>query len=181
MTNEKTALFKPLQVGRLTLKHKVVMAPLTRFRADENHVHIEAGAKYYSQRSSAPGTLIISEATCVSLRANGQIGVPGLWNDEQVKAWRKITDAVHAKGCFIYCQIWAIGRAAKPEVLAKTNNDYVSSSSVPMKEDGPVPRALTTEEVSAYVEDFGNSAKYAIEAGFDGVEIHAGEQPIGLC
>ena len=148
------------------------MAPLTRYRADNDHVPLHFVKEYYEQRGSVPGTLLVTEATFISTQAGGYANVPGIHNAAQIKAWKEVTDAVHAKGSFIYCQLWALGRAAKPEVINSEGFDFVSSSAVPMKEGLPVPRALTEEEIRQYIKDYAHAAKSAIEAGFDGVEIH---------
>lgn len=100
-------LFAPLQVGNVKLSNRIAMAPLTRFRANDEHVHQDMAVEYYEQRASpVPGTLLISEATPVSARAGNYPNVPGIYNDEQIKAWKKVTDGVHAKGSFIYMQLW---------------------------------------------------------------------------
>jgi len=165
-------LFQPLQVGNATLQHRLVMAPLTRFRADDNHVHTAIAKEYYAQRASVPGTLLITEATFISPRASGYPNVPGIWNSAQIAAWKQITDAVHAKKSFIYCQLWALGRAANPDNLKSKGERFLSSSATPMDSDHAAPEAMTEEDIWAFVADYKNAAKNAIEAGFDGVEIH---------
>jgi len=167
-------LFEPLQIGSVSLKHRLVLAPLTRFRAQDNHVHQSIAEEYYSQRASVPGTLLITEATFISPHASGYPNVPGLWNSEQLAAWKKVTDAVHAKGSYIYVQLWALGRAANPDILEKEGNGPVKSSSdVPMSDDSPKPEPLTEEEIQEFIKDYATAAKSAVEvAGFDGVEIH---------
>lgn len=173
MTNESSNLFKPLKVGNLNLEHRVVLAPLTRFRALDNHVHCEEAINYYEQRACVPGTLLITEASYISLEAGGYDNVPGIFNDAQVKAWKKVTDAVHAKKSHIFIQLWALGRAATTAVMKKNGLDVVSSSDLPISTDHAKPRALTTDEIKAYVHQYGRAAKLAIEAGFDGVEVHS--------
>jgi NADPH2 dehydrogenase len=166
-------LFKSLKVGSLTLSHRIALCPLTRFRADEKNVPILPIVKeYYEQRASVPGTLLITEATFISPQAGGYPNVPGTWNDDQVRAWKEVTDAVHAKGSFIYLQLWALGRLAQPDVLAKTGHKLVSSSSIAVGPDQPAPHALTEAEIEAYILDYVHAAKNAIAAGFDGVQIH---------
>lgn len=177
-------LFTPLQLGNLTLQHRLVMAPLTRFRADDNHVQLPFVKEYYTQRSCVPGTLIITEATFISPRAGGYPNVPGLYTPEQLAAWKEITDAVHAKGGYIYCQLWALGRVANPQVLRSEGGyDLLSSSATPIEapeqekgqkaDDTPVPREMTEDEIWGVIGDFATAAKAAVEqAGFDGVEIH---------
>ncbi|KII83266.1 hypothetical protein PLICRDRAFT_148209 [Plicaturopsis crispa FD-325 SS-3] len=166
-------LFQPTKVGNLTLGHRVVLAPLTRFRADDAHVHTPIAIEYYSQRASTPGTLLISEATFISPQSGGMPNVPGLWNDAQVEAWKPITAAVHAKGSFIYTQLWALGRAADPEVLKKEGGlPYVSASDVQLTGKPIAPRPLTIPEIKEYVQQYATAATNAVRAGFDGVEIH---------
>ena len=166
-------LFSPLKIGRCQLQHRVVMAPLTRFRASDAHVQLPFVKEYYAQRASIPGTLLITEATFISARASGYPNVPGIWNAEQIEAWKQVTQAVHDKGSYIFLQLWALGRVANPKVL-KGLGDYevVSSSPTPEKEASPVPHELSIEEINGFVGDYAQAAKNSIEAGFDGVEIH---------
>jgi NADPH2 dehydrogenase len=164
-------LFQPLRVGNVEVKHRLVLAPLTRMRATGG-IPWDKAALYYAQRGTVPGTLLISEATFISEAAGGYPDAPGIYNAEQVKAWQPITKAVHDKGSFIYCQLWALGRASRPKVLKSLGHDLVSASDLPMDEKAPRPRALTTAEVEAYVQQYAKAAKLAVEAGFDGVELH---------
>lgn len=165
-------LISPLRIGKLDLKHRVVMAPLTRIRADEDHVPLDIAREYYSQRASVPGTLLISEGTFISARAGGRDHVPGIWSEAQIKQWKTITDAVHDHGSFIFCQLWALGRAAEPDDLGKHGYSVVSSGNIPMTESSPVPKPIGEDEISAWTDDYARAAKNAIAAGFDGVEIH---------
>jgi NADPH2 dehydrogenase len=138
-------------------------------------VHSDLGVEYYRQRSSVPGTLIVTEATFIDARAGGYANAPGIYNDEQVAAWKKIVDAVHANGSYIYLQLWALGRAAIPAQLAKEGADfpYVSSGDMQLEGKDRAPRPLSETEISEYVSWYGRAAKLAVEgAGFDGVEIH---------
>ncbi|OJD19676.1 hypothetical protein AJ78_00408 [Emergomyces pasteurianus Ep9510] len=162
----------PIQVGNITLQHRVVLAPLTRYRADDNHVPLPFVKDYYAQRASIPGTLLITEGTFISPRAGGFSNVPGIYNDMQIKAWKEVTDAVHAKGCFIFCQLWALGRAANAQVLTANGYPVVSSSNLPISEKRPVPEPLDEEGIQTFIRDYVQAAKNAIHAGFDGVEIH---------
>ncbi|KAL1943308.1 hypothetical protein VTO73DRAFT_4383 [Trametes versicolor] len=170
-------LFQPVKIGDVTAGHRVVLAPLTRCRANSKHVHTDLAVTYYAQRASVPGTVLISEATFIAPYAGLYAHVPGIWSEEQVASWRKIVDAVHAKGSYIYLQLWALGRAANPAELRAENPDYpyVSASDVPLpeKSDGEAPRPLTIPEIKQYVEAYAQAARNAVYgAGFDGVEVH---------
>jgi len=149
------------------------MAPLTRYRASDAHIPLPMIATYYAQRGCIPGTLLISEATFISPRASGYKNVPGIWNAAQIAAWKDVTAAVHAKGSYIYCQLWALGRAAAQETLRQEfGMDVVSSSAVGMGEGHVAPRALREDEIFEFIGDYAQAARNAIAAGFDGVEIH---------
>ncbi|GCB25555.1 chanoclavine-I aldehyde reductase [Aspergillus awamori] len=165
-------LFDPINVGRMRLSHRMAMAPMTRFRADDAHVPPPMVKDYYEQRAAVPGTLIITEATFISPQAGGFSNVPGIYNQAQIDAWRQVTDAVHAKGSYIYLQLWALGRAADAEALNAQGHALVSSSATPLSSDSPTPKELTEAEIHQYIRDYAEAAKNAIAAGFDGVEIH---------
>ncbi|KAJ5591928.1 uncharacterized protein N7459_002297 [Penicillium hispanicum] len=167
-------LFTPIRVGHMELANRVALAPMTRFRADDQHVPLPFVKDYYAQRGSVPGTLLITEATFISPEAGGYSNVPGIYTDAQITGWKEVTDAVHAKGSYIFMQLWALGRVADPEVLkAEGNFDLVSSSETQAAEDAPISRPLTEKEIQAYIANYARAAKNAIAAGFDGVEIHA--------
>ncbi|KAJ5543983.1 Chanoclavine-I aldehyde reductase fgaOx3 [Penicillium frequentans] len=170
MTTSK--LFDTINLGRMRLSHRMAMAPMTRFRADDAHVPLPMVKEYYEQRAAVPGTLIITEATFISPQAGGFTNVPGIYNQAQIDAWRQVTDAVHARGSHIYLQLWALGRAADAEVLNAQCYGLVSSSASPLSGDSPTPRELTEAEIRQYISDYAEAAKNAIAAGFDGVEIH---------
>ncbi len=120
-----------------------------------------------------PGTLLVSEATLISLRFGGRYDVPGIWSHEQVVAWKEIVDAVHANGCFIFCQLWALGRAGHPEILADSGGHKLSSASaLPMHSGAAIPAEMTEQDIQNALDDYAEAAKKAIAAGFDGVEIH---------
>ncbi|ETW78409.1 hypothetical protein HETIRDRAFT_446181 [Heterobasidion irregulare TC 32-1] len=175
MSSPSPQLFQPLTVGNLVLQHRVVMAPLTRFRANAQHIHTDIAVKYYTQRASIPGTLIISEATFIAPQAGGYANVPGIWSDEQIASWKKVTDAIHAKGSFIYIQLWALGRAADPAQLVLEDSSFqaVSSGNIRMGGREAAPRPLTVDEIKEYVQFYATAASNAVhKAGFDGVEIH---------
>ena len=175
-----THLFTEAKLGDYTLPHRVVMAPLTRSRSlQPGDVPHELNATYYKQRSSA--SLIISEATQISPQGKGYAFTPGIYTDEQIEGWEKITSAVHGKGSKIFLQLWHVGRishsslqpnkelpvapsAIKPEGQAFTYEGLV---------DFETPRALELNEIPNIVEQYRQAARNAKEAGFDGVEIHA--------
>jgi N-ethylmaleimide reductase len=170
-------LFTPLQVGRLTLPNRILLAPLTRTRAGTEHMPNDLMAEYYAQRAS--GGLLITECTMVAPNTSAFIAEPGIYSDAQIEAWKKVTRAVHAKGGRIFMQIWHAGRAAHPDI----NNGVatVSSSAHAIKGEihtpkgkvpHAVPHALSTDEIPAIVAAFAQGAKNAIAAGFDGVEVH---------
>uniref|UniRef100_A0A060TAB1 ARAD1D22462p n=1 Tax=Blastobotrys adeninivorans TaxID=409370 RepID=A0A060TAB1_BLAAD len=180
MTVTSSNAFKPIKVGRMELGHRIVMAPLTRLRADkETHTLPKMAEEYYEQRASRPGTLIITEATFMAERAGGYPSAPGIYSEEQVAQWKKVFEKIHAKGSYVYVQLWHLGRLAPERVMGKGN--VVSASDVPF--DGSqmpgeyyapnnVPRPLTVDEIQQYVKDYAAVAKMAVEAGADGVEIH---------
>ncbi|RFU74761.1 chanoclavine-i aldehyde oxidoreductase [Trichoderma arundinaceum] len=165
-------IFKALQLGQCHLKHKVVLSPMTRFRADDSAVPLPFVKEYYAQRASVPGTMLITEATAISPQSKGFANVPGIWTPEQIDAWREIVNDVHSKGSHIWLQLWATGRSAEVEVLNANGFDLTSSSAVPVGPEEPTPRALTEAEIAAYIEQHVQAAKNAMLAGFDGVEIH---------
>ncbi|KAJ7639557.1 NADH:flavin oxidoreductase/NADH oxidase [Roridomyces roridus] len=166
-------LFQPTRVGDVELAHRVVLAPTTRFRADSNHAPLPHVAEYYGQRASTSGSLLISEATFIAARAGGYPNAPGIWSDEQIGAWKKVTDAVHAKGSYMYLQLWALGRAANPAALAAEGLPLVSASNIP-NGTSDIPRPLTVEEIQEYIHLYATAASNAVhKAGFDGVEIHS--------
>jgi NADPH2 dehydrogenase len=150
------------------------MAPLTRLRANKDHVHGELAKTYYTQRSGVPATLIITEATFIAPQAAGYRNVPGIWNDAQIAAWKAITDAVHANGSYIFVQLWALGRTADPAVLKQEGGfDVVAPSPMPFSDNAIIPRELTVAEIKEYVQLYSKAARNAVKAGFDGVELHA--------
>jgi N-ethylmaleimide reductase len=170
-------LFTPIKVGALTLSNRMLMAPLTRARADLAHMPNDLMAEYYAQRASAG--LIVTECTMIAPNTSAFVTEPGIYSPEQVLAWKKVTDAVHAKGGKIVMQIWHAGRAAHP--LLNHGAENVAPSAIAVGGDiqtpsgkvaHAVPHALTTEEISTLVQSFASAAKNAIAAGFDGVEVH---------
>jgi 2,4-dienoyl-CoA reductase-like NADH-dependent reductase (Old Yellow Enzyme family) len=172
-----TTLFDPIQVGDLLLPNRVVMAPLTRCRAGAGRVPTDLMADYYAQRASAG--LILSEATSVSPTGVGYPDTPGIWSDAQVEGWKKTTQAVHAAGGRIFCQLWHVGRISDPDHLSGALP--VAPSAIAAKGNVSLlrpqrayvaPRALETAEIPAIVEAYRVGAENAKKAGFDGVEIH---------
>ncbi|KAK0184553.1 hypothetical protein F5146DRAFT_241665 [Armillaria mellea] len=170
-------LFQPIKIGDITLNHRIVLAPLTRYKSTEKgHVPYTSVMKdYYSQRGSEPGTLLITEATFIARKAGGYKNVPGLWTQEQLDAWKEVTDAVHAKGSFIFAQLWAIGRTAELSVLKDEDAslEFVAPSAIKLSESSESPRPLTIDEIHEYPKLYAQAAANAVfKAGFDGVEIH---------
>ena len=170
-------LFNTLKLGSLTLPNRILLAPLTRTRADAGHLPNAMMTEYYSQR--ATGGLLITECTMVAPGTSAFINEPGIYSDAQIAAWKNVTDAVHAKGGRIFMQIWHAGRATHPDI----NDGAAAVSSSATAIDGDthtpngkvpyaVPRALTAEEIPAIVAAYAQGAKNAIAAGFDGVEVH---------
>ncbi len=177
------SLFSPLKVGPYQLKHRLVMAPLTRMRAERPSLAPRPlNAEYYAQRAT-PGGLIIAEATPVMPTGHGNPGVPGIYSERQITGWREVVEAVHAKGGVIFLQLWHVGRVSHSS-FQPGGVLPVAPSAVPisaelktMTADGKpasyeTPRALETGEIAGVVDSFRQAARNAREAGFDGVEIH---------
>jgi N-ethylmaleimide reductase len=172
------AFFSPITVGALDLPNRIVMAPMTRSRSDEQGCVPGYAADYYAQRADAG--LIVSEATNISPQAVGYAFTPGIWSDEQVQAWRPVVDAVHARGGHFVLQLWHTGRISHPD-LHGGERPVAPSAITPTGQaftrdgmkDHVEPRALETEEIPAIVEDYRRAAANARAAGFDGVEIHS--------
>jgi N-ethylmaleimide reductase len=179
-------LFAPVQLGSLKLKHRVVMAPLTRSRSEQpGGIPGDMMVRYYSDRAS-DGGLIIGEATNISLTARGWYGAPGLYTDRQVEGWKRVVRAIHAKNGFVFAQLWHTGRSshsdnqdgntpASASVDASYWEDPNHLVSAPSGWVQPSPhRALDISEIPGIVEDYRKAATRAKAAGFDGVELHAG-------
>ncbi|KAG6547716.1 hypothetical protein Mapa_010528 [Marchantia paleacea] len=171
------------RVGRCDLKHRVLMSPLTRLRNDAvTEAPGEINKLYYSQRASEGG-LILSEGTSPSPGGRGYIRAPAVFNDAHVRGWKMVTDAVHSKGGFIFCQLMHAGRVSHSTLLPNQQLPVAPSAIKPSGEvhiaggkkvPYEVPRALHAEEIPGVVKEFVVAARRAVEAGFDGVEIHAG-------
>ena len=175
-------LFDPIQLGDIDLASRIVMAPLTRNRAGAGQVPTELMVQYYAQRAN-PATgagLLITEGTPVSPQAHGYLDTPGMHTAEQVAGWRRVTDAVHARGGRIVAQLWHVGRVSHvslqpngqaplaPSTRPATSKTYIAGGFAPCSP----PRVLTTEEIPLIVNQFRDAALRARDAGFDGVEIH---------
>jgi len=180
----RTMLFTPVQIGAITLKHRVVMPPLSRLRAQwPSGVPSDLNLEYYSQHAS-DGGLIFTEATAISATGRGYRGAPGIYSGEQVAGWKRVTDAVHAKGGRMFVQLWHAGRTTH---IATTGEEPVTASVDPsywadpemlvVTPDGfsqPSPhRALETAEIAAVIEQYRAAAADAKRAGFDGIELMA--------
>jgi N-ethylmaleimide reductase len=171
------ALLKPVRIGDTTAKNRIFMAPLTRSRADADGTPSELAAQYYAQRAAAG--LIISEATAISREANGAyVNTPGNYTDGHQAKWADIAAAVHEAGGRMFMQLWHVGRMGHPEIsgvetvgpsaIAADMSAHTPSGKQPL----PVPRALEVDEIATIVDQFRLSARRAIDAGMDGVEIH---------
>jgi N-ethylmaleimide reductase len=177
-----SSLFDPVQAGDLMLNNRIVMAPLTRNRAP-NAVPRDITATYYAQRASAG--LLITEATAISQQGQGYADVPGLYGSDQLDAWKRVTDAVHAEGGKIVVQLWHVGRVSHtdlqpgngkpvaPSAIAAKTKTVLIKNGTPSFVDTSEPRALSAEELPGIVHSYAVAARSAVEsAGFDGVEIH---------
>ncbi|MFM2157244.1 MAG: 12-oxophytodienoate reductase [Bacteroidota bacterium] len=172
-------LLESIKLGQHTLQNRMVMAPMTRSRADFNGLVSASTVLYYAQRSSAG--LIISEGINISNQALGSPLTPGLYTPEQIEAWKAVTSAVHEKGGLIYAQLWHTGRVGHS--LVKNGELPVAPSAIRIEgqqhftmegmKDYETPHALTVEEINQIKHDYKQAAMNAIEAGFDGVELHA--------
>jgi N-ethylmaleimide reductase len=183
--NTHQGLFSPVQIGPITLKHRVVMAPLTRSRSEQpGDIPGDLMVGYYGQRAS-DGGLIISEATAISITGRGWFGAPGMYADEQVAGWKNITGVVHAKGGRMFSQLWHVGRSSHvdmtngatpvaPAVVPSYGFDSTPSVATPNGWVKPSPhRALDIAEIPGVVEEYRTAAERAKAAGFDGVGLHA--------
>ena len=180
------SLFKKTKLNNLNLQNRVVMAPMTRARTSQpGNIPNNMMATYYKQRATAG--LIISEATQISDDSQGYSFTPGVYTDEQVKGWQPITKAAHSQGAAMFCQLWHVGRVSHP-TFQKGELPIAPSALAPVETkvwisdeqgngnmvDCIQPRAMTHEDINRVIQDFAYSAKRAVEAGFDGVEIHGG-------
>lgn len=177
-----TDLFKQIKVGEHTLSNKVTFAPTTRNRALEDHTPSDLELEYYAKRSKFPGSLLVTEATFVSEQGGLYSNVPGIWNDKQVDAWKKINDKVHENGSFMSCQFWFLGRVGDPQLLKDRGLDLVSASALYENDAsreraeavGNPVRALTEQEIHDLIyTTYTKAAKNAIAAGFDYIELHS--------
>lgn len=172
------ALFTPVRLGPYTLANRLVMAPMTRNRAGPGNVPQDMNVEYYAQRASAG--LIITEATQVSTQGVGYPNTPGIHSEEQVAGWSRVTQAVHDRGGRIFLQLWHVGRISHPTLQPSGTLPVAPSAVKPAGEvytyEGPkpfvVPRVLEISEIPGIVDQFRNGARRALEAGFDGVELH---------
>lgn len=174
-----TPLFTPLAAGRLSLPNRIVMAPMTRSRAHPDGTPSDLHPIYYAQRAGAG--LIISEGTYPDPLGKGYLGIPGLVNDAHVTGWRKVTDAVHAKGGRIVAQIMHTGRIGDPSFLPEGEIPVAPSAVQPKgqsytlagMQDHVMPRALRLDEIPGVIAGYARATRRALDAGFDGVELHA--------
>ncbi len=173
-----TTLFDPIRFGTIAAANRIVMAPLTRDRAGPAQVPTPLMATYYEQRASAG--LIVIEATQISPAGQGYLDTPGIYSSKQVAGWRRVTDAVHAKGGKIVLQLWHVGRIShvslqpngQPPVSSTARRANVKTFTAKGFEDVSAPRALRLDELPGIVAEYRQAARDAIDAGFDGVEVH---------
>ena len=179
-TNPMTDLFSPYTLGPTILQNRMVMAPLTRSRADDGDVPSDLAVTYYTQRATAG--LIISEATQISAQGKGYPKTPGIFTDAQIAGWKKVTDAVHGAGGHIFLQLWHVGRISHPTTQANGELPVGPSAVKPAgkiftnsgeEQEFVTPRALETSELPGIVQQYADAAQNAKAAGFDGVEVHA--------
>jgi len=172
-------LFDPIKIGNIDLDNRIIMAPMTRSRANDEGIQAPFAAEYYGQRASAG--LMITEATNISPMAKGYVRTPGIYSHEQIESWRAVPEAVHAIGGKIFLQVFHTGRIALPDFLPN-HAQPVAPSAVRAKgqnytdegmKEFVTPREITKEEIAETVRDFANAARNAIAAGFDGVELHS--------
>jgi N-ethylmaleimide reductase len=173
-------LFSPIRIGAIDISHRVVLAPMTRMRADlPGNVPSDLMTKYYRQRASQGG-LMITEATFISPAGNGGHASPGIYTDAQVAGWRKVVDAVHAKGAKMVLQLWHVGRQShinlQPNGQAPIAPSAINAEVRALLANGPaigsMPRAIELSEIPGLVDEYRKGAERAKEAGFDGVEVH---------
>ncbi|MBD8708735.1 alkene reductase [Pseudomonas sp. CFBP 13711] len=177
--SNSTDLFSPVRMGAIEMANRIVMAPVTRSRYEDDGVPGELHATYYAQRATAG--LIVAEATNISAQGCGYAATPGIWSETQVAGWRKVTDAVHAAGGKIVSQLWHVGRFSSvdlqpngeapvaPSAIQAEGNTYTANGFVPVS----MPRALETDEIPGIIEQYKHAAENARRAGFDGVEVHS--------
>lgn len=178
-TDSSQALLKPVQIGEVSLKNRMVMAPLTRSRAEnKDKAPTDLHVKYYTQRAGAG--LIISEGSQVSKQAVGYIHTAGIHSQAQIEGWKRVTESVHREGGKIFCQLWHVGRISHPDFhdgekpwSSSAVNPHSQAFTTEGFKDTVEPHAMTLEEVKQTIGEFKQAAKNAIKAGFDGVEIHS--------
>jgi N-ethylmaleimide reductase len=178
MSHQNSPVLQPVTIGDLTLNNRIVMAPLTRSRSSEEGVPPKFAADYYAERAAAG--LIITEATNISAQARGYAMTPGIWTNAQVESWSRVTRAVHGRGGKIFLQLWHTGRISHPDLhggalpvapsAIKPDGQAFTMAGL---QDHVTPRALETDEIPAIVEDYRHAATCAMQAGFDGVEVHS--------
>lgn len=169
---ENSRLLKPIRIGPCQLSHRMGMCPLTRYRASDDHTPTKDMVTYYDQRSSVPGTLIITEGTFISPEDGGYANAPGIYTQAHIDVWKKVTAAVHANGSYIFCQLWALGRTADATVTRREGITISGPSRIPVDTDRVVPERLSLEQIGQRVDNYVEAARNARAAGFDGVELH---------
>lgn len=179
MSTQNSPLFAPFKLGAIELANRLIMAPLTRNRAGPGRTPTDLTVEYYRQRASAG--LIITEASQISPMGQGYLDTPGIYSPEQIAGWKRVTEAVHAAGGRIFIQLWHVGRISHssllPDHAVPVAPSAITAKSKTFTTEGFVnvsaPRAMSLEDIRATVADYAQAARNAIEAGFDGVEVHA--------
>src|SRR3954447_109493 len=179
-----SSLFSPLKVGPYQLQHRLALAPLTRMRAAKPSLAPRPlNAEYYAQRAT-PGGLLIAEASPVTETGFGSPGVPGIYTEQQIAGWREVVDAVHASGGIIFLQLWHVGRVSHssfqprgampvaPSAVPITGEGMLAMTAFGKPQPYETPRALEQDEIAGVIAAFQQAARNAMDAGFDGVEIH---------
>ncbi|KAJ0413335.1 hypothetical protein BJY00DRAFT_296995 [Aspergillus carlsbadensis] len=170
-----SALFEPLDIGKCQLHHRIVMAPMTRFRTDSDHSPLPIAKEYYSQRSHTPGTLIITEGTAVSETLVGLPQWAGCWSEPQLRRWKDITEEIHSKGCYVFLQLCCAGRTADKGYPKLSSGDIpldATASAIETEDDDRPPKPMSAQEIQDAIRDHATAARNAIAAGLDGVELH---------
>jgi NADPH2 dehydrogenase len=164
-------LFWPGDLGSIHSDHRIILAPMSRLRASDDHVPSALDKEFFRQRACVPGTILFTNMVLACPAAGGLPNASGIWNEQQVTAWKEIVQDVHDRGCKIVCQIGGMGRAAFPDVLDAEGLTMIGPSAI-AKEGSRTPTPMTKADIDSMIFDFTHAARNAMEAGFDGLELH---------